>query len=160
MNISKATATPINGNDVLFGRGGKTASHVGNVRFREECSLKARDYLVSKKALKSVIAKSVVKTVQERGGRFLERESCKSDLWIEVSDERAISKASQALREKLDVRNGALRVKSIVKSIGSKPQEPKVFEQKGFVLDDMIPDEIPSHQFDPFAGLHDTDEYI
>ena len=107
------STTTIGSYDVLLGRGGKTNGSEGNINFREIVATRSQDYLHAKKPDKIHIAKSVVVAVHNQGGRFLEKKQCEmgEDIWVEVPEERALKKASQALREKLDVRNGGYRLK-------------------------------------------------
>ena len=114
--------------DVLLGRGGKTNAHEGNVFFREEVAKRTVEYLGAKKTSKIVIAKSVVTTVHDLGGRFLTLQKVGNEvMWVEVPEKRAIAKASQALRENLDVRNSCFKVKSI-KSTNVKLEVPSPSE--------------------------------
>jgi len=96
-------------NDVLLGRGGKTNSHVGNQRFRTIVTEHQTEYLNARKCDKILIARKIVATVQQRGGRFLKRSSGGSCVWELVDDKKAQLKTSQALREGLNVRNKTKR---------------------------------------------------
>ncbi|KAL7548659.1 hypothetical protein ACHAWF_011933 [Thalassiosira exigua] len=90
--------------DVLLGRG-KHANHPGNVRFRKAVEkLRPRYKSVKSAPIKYGDKKQYAKCVVDevRGlyppGRFL-KEIPKTGLWIEIGDEQAFKKASQALRE-------------------------------------------------------------
>jgi len=98
-------------NDVLCGRGGGTNNYVGNKRFRTLVSVNQKDYLLARKKDKSAIAKHIVQIVQRRGGRFLRKDTMQST-WVEVGDQKAAEKTSQALREGLDVRHKEFRGKA------------------------------------------------
>ena len=90
--------------DVLCGRGGGINSHVGNRVFRDWVAERRLDYnLASTKADKARVAKEVMNrvTIQDPPGRFLQRDPTSGigSWWIEVSEEKAMAKTSQALRE-------------------------------------------------------------
>lgn len=110
--------------DVLLGRGGATNSHVGNRIFRCIVASYQKEYLAARKKDKKGIAQLIVAKVQNNGGRFLERVD-DNENWIEVKSTRALAKASQALREGLDVRNGTVRPSKLIKEM----QPPKVMKQ-------------------------------
>jgi len=85
-------------NDVLLGRGSGVNNHHGNQVFRTLVQEQKEQYNQSKsKVEKKAIAVEIVKTVQSSDGRFLFRPS--NSFWMEVSFQKAILKASQALRE-------------------------------------------------------------
>lgn len=107
------TASPqagVGDDDVLCGRGGGTNYHIGNVRFRAVIAEHQREYLAAKRPDKERIAQVIVNIIQERGGRFLQKDE--SGTWQEVDDKKAIAKSSQALREGLDIRNKSFKVPS------------------------------------------------
>ena len=86
-------------NDVLFGRGGGTNKHVGNISFHkmvDELRAKYEYDNIECKAKKEKIARELVEFVLKRG-RFLEKG--KDGMWHVVIDGYH-TKASQALREK------------------------------------------------------------
>ena len=84
----------------MNGRGGATNSYVGNISFRKLVKQYKSDYLKAKKRDKPKVAKRVVEKIRETGGRFLERYKMTNGiLWVDIGDERAKEKASQALRE-------------------------------------------------------------
>jgi hypothetical protein len=84
--------------DVLFGRGGITNTHVGNRYFRSLVDQFVAQYSVTQRGLKRGVATSLVASVRAYGGRFLKQDE-KSKHWYEVGDEKAIEKATQSLRE-------------------------------------------------------------
>lgn len=104
-------------NDVLFGRGGGTNRHVGNIYFRDLVSEHQPAYVQARKRDKTRIAKSIVAQVRSRNGRFLRKEDGK---WIDVGDKKAAEKTSQALREGLSG-----RMREIVKEGGVGLQKLK-----------------------------------
>jgi hypothetical protein len=65
-------------------------------------------YLDAKKKEKKTIAMDCVNEVKSLGGRFLKRDD-KTGSWVEVPKAKALTKASQALRERLDVRHKKVR---------------------------------------------------
>lgn len=88
-------------NDVLCGRGGSINSHPGNERFRKLVERRKRVYLTARfKREKRLIASSIVSEIHKLKppGRFLTRDS-KTGQWINIGDEKARDKTSQALRE-------------------------------------------------------------
>jgi hypothetical protein len=90
--------------DVLCGRGGGINSHVGNRIFRDWVADRRLDYnLASTKADKARVAKEVMNkvTMQNPPGRFLQRDASGGigSWWIEITEEKAMAKTSQALRE-------------------------------------------------------------
>jgi len=113
-------------NDVLCGRGGDINVHVGNEQFRKIVESKRMEYLTARfKREKRLIASSVVKEIQNLvpPGRFLSKIQIPGrrrsrnkgpDLgWLEIDEEKAIEKSSQALRENAP----ALREKIVDESV-------------------------------------------
>jgi hypothetical protein len=86
--------------DVLFGRGGQTNRHIGNLRYRDIIALHRADYVRASKIEKPNVARRIVKAIRtgKNPGRFLRKGD--DGKWQEVSDKEAAWKASQALREK------------------------------------------------------------
>ena len=97
--------------DVLFGRGGGVAIWEGNRRFRESVAKWKSQYDATAMGSKHTIAKQLVQSWKNDGGRFVERISTITDTesivtneqWCIVSDERCVKKAFQALRSTPDV---------------------------------------------------------
>lgn len=84
--------------DVLLGRGGATNAHLGNKRFRDLVLKAQPEYIALRsRAKKSRISKSIVAAVQIQGGRFLKQDD--NGDWVEMNEDVAQKKASQALRE-------------------------------------------------------------
>ncbi len=90
----------INENDVLCGRGGTINSHSGNVKFRN-IVLQFKDAYKQARSRfdKTMISDTVVKSIRSMNppGRFLAEEY---GSWVDIGDDKARSKVSQALREK------------------------------------------------------------
>lgn len=86
--------------DVLFGRGGLTNHHIGNLRYRDIISIHRQDYIRAQKIEKPNVARRIVKAIRTglNPGRFLKKRQ--DGKWHQVSDKEAAWKASQALREK------------------------------------------------------------
>ncbi|KAL9190831.1 hypothetical protein ACHAXT_000537 [Thalassiosira profunda] len=86
--------------DVLFGRGGLTNRHIGNLRYRDIISLHRSDYVRAVKTEKPNVARRIVKAIRTgpNPGRFLKKGD--DGRWHQVNDKEAAWKASQALREK------------------------------------------------------------
>ena len=117
----------IHSNDVLLGRGGATNNNNGNIRFREIVASKQMVYLDAKKKEKKAIALECVNEVKQNGGRFLKRDDASGN-WVEVPVAAAIKKASQALRENLDVRHK--RVREAKNSTTISDPEKRIKRQK------------------------------
>jgi hypothetical protein len=81
--------------DVLFGKGGFTNSHPGNIRFREKALEFRPVYERSSKDEKYKISKLLVETFTSEGARFLEKGQ--DGEWHEVIDNGARNKARAAL---------------------------------------------------------------
>ena len=87
--------------DVLFGRGGYSNQHPGNIRFREK-AMELRPWYeaaTTTKEEKYRISELLVESVKSEGHRFLEKGE--DGLWHEVVGNGARKKASQALRERI-----------------------------------------------------------
>lgn len=98
--VSKEGIKTPHKHDVLCGRGGATYRHVGNYTFRHLALLNKDLYCRCEKNKKSKISKAIVNAIQGQNppGKFLAFDK-ESSLWKEISDEKAILKTSQALRE-------------------------------------------------------------
>lgn len=118
-NNNNATTSDFHPNDVLLGRGGVTNNHRGNKRFRQIVALAQPRYLYARKKDKRSFAEAVVDNVQASGGKFLQ---LKDGTWVEVERKRALAKASQCLRENLDVGHKSFRTKA--KASPKSPMTP------------------------------------
>lgn len=85
--------------DILFGRGGYTNSHPGNIRFREKALEFRPVYERSSKEEKYNISQMLLEAVTSEGARFLEKGQ--DGEWHQVIGNGARKKASQALRERM-----------------------------------------------------------
>lgn len=97
--------------DVLSGRGRRTVRNPGNVQFRTWVDYFRNDYHASCKADKIKISARIVAMVGCCGGRFLEFDES-SQRWLLMTDQRAMQKTSQALREDpplMPVRKGKVK---------------------------------------------------
>lgn len=65
--------TSFNDQDVLCGRGGGTLRHLGNKKYRSMIKSSKPVYLMSSKNEKTAISRSIVATIRQNNGRFLER---------------------------------------------------------------------------------------
>ena len=66
--------TELGPDDVLLGRGAPIINYVGNVKFRSLVRSRKNDYITSgRHKIKDKVAKSIMKEIQRRGGRFLKR---------------------------------------------------------------------------------------
>ena len=139
--------------DVLFGRGGYTNSHPGNIKFRNKALELRPWYESSSNEEKYNISELLLESVKSEGHRFLEKGS--DGLWHEVIGNGARKKASQALRERLkgtrrsttkrssiDIDGGNAHSSSItsVKSNGSSKRGKK---KNDVHFDDGIGDILP-----------------
>jgi hypothetical protein len=88
--------------DVLCGRHKLAFNNIGNRRLRVTVSLSLERYLASpSRQDKSLIIISIVKLIQEIGGRFLQ---WKKDHWIELGEKQAREKVGHALRDMASAR--------------------------------------------------------
>jgi hypothetical protein len=84
--------------DVLMGRGGCSNHHTGNEAYRNRILQLQPVYKALVRKKKTDFSASVVSWVQDRGGRFLNRDTVGGP-WYVVPDAMARQKVSQALRE-------------------------------------------------------------
>lgn len=89
-----------NDNDVLCGRGKGPNMYIGNCRFRDLVAQHQSIYFSMKRAEKPNMSKYLVDRVHrlKPPGRFLQLDGVTGN-WYEISDEDAIRKTGQALRE-------------------------------------------------------------
>lgn len=91
-------------NDCMFGRGGGTSNHIGNINFRLLVETFKEKYAAANKADKPKVTDEVVSQWRARKppGRFLTRTEPEESMstWFDVGDKRARRKCAQALREK------------------------------------------------------------
>lgn len=110
-------------NDVLCGRGGEIHNRAGNIRYRAWVKERREAYsLCNKKDKKMNYAHEVVNLVKtlDPPGRFLQRSITDPSQWLEITDERALHKTSQALREGAP----AIRAKAKQKQEVGRPAIP------------------------------------
>eukprot|EP00934_Nitzschia_sp_Nitz4_P005284 Nitzschia sp. Nitz4//scaffold169_size48518//19103//20803//NITZ4_007070-RA/size48518-processed-gene-0.92-mRNA-1//-1//CDS//3329538382//5274//frame0 len=84
--------------DVLCGRGGAANQHPGNITYRNLVNSNKDFYIACLKQEKLKISKSIVATIREQRGRFLDRDA-NDQTWHDIGDKKAVEKTSQALRE-------------------------------------------------------------
>ncbi|KAL9190701.1 hypothetical protein ACHAXT_000407 [Thalassiosira profunda] len=129
--------------DVLFGRGGYSNQHPGNIRFREK-AMELRPWYeaaTTTKEEKYRISELLVESVKSEGHRFLEKGE--DGLWHEVIGNGARKKASQALRERI---KGTRRTKGTASSIRSSASQGSA-SQGGladFTVEDVVGDLQPA----------------
>ena len=97
--------------DVLLGRGFPAIENEGNVRFRELVRTRSAEYHAAyRRHTKDSIARNVVDTIQQRGGRFLTQVDSLQNIrgvvlpagarvWSEADEAAVLIKAKQALRD-------------------------------------------------------------
>ena len=120
--IDESRAVEPTDDDVLFGRGGFTNTHPGNIRFRAK-ALELRPWYeqsTTSKEEKYQISDMLVESVRGFDHRFLERGE--DGLWHEVIGNGARKKASQALRERVRGKRSA-RGSGKLSSSGTKPKD-------------------------------------
>jgi len=89
-----------NENDVLFGRGKGSNNYIGNRRFRQIVAQYRDTYFETRRTDKPMMARRVMDLVRNQvpRGRFLQFDSISGN-YFEVSEDEAIRKTSQSLRE-------------------------------------------------------------
>lgn len=103
--------THLTTNDILMGRGAPLTYYEGNIKFRELVRPRKAEYVSSKNQhKKQQIAMQLYVDVERRGGRFLQKVSpadaallgapMGGNAWYMVSQNVALEKIKQALREK------------------------------------------------------------
>jgi hypothetical protein len=98
-NLEILTVKEPSREDVLFGRGGGTNFHQGNMHYRAKIKSKQRDYINARqRAIKTIIISDIIEQVHTEGGRFLKQDD-KDKLWYEVDEKEVKKKTSQTLRE-------------------------------------------------------------
>jgi len=114
--------------DVLFGRGGQTNRHIGNLRYRDIIALHRADYVRASKVEKPNVARRIVKAIRtgKNPGRFLRKGD--DGKWQEVSDKEASWKASQALREK--TRWSSMKKQKAAQEIADGSQKANEYAEK------------------------------
>lgn len=118
----KEKITKLNSNDVLCGRGSGPNDHCGNIAFRKLVSTRRKEYLTtSTRAQKAVIAKEIVNVVWslDPPGRFLEKAGGEEGCWNVTSEEKALEKVKQALRQMRHRKAESLDLSTANKSNGS-----------------------------------------
>lgn len=99
-NIPKAGAIKNPGRfDVLFGRGGGTNFHHGNMTYRKKIKAVQSAYIHARqRSVKTDIISDIIRQVKSDGGKFLKQDD-NDKLWYEVDDKEIKKKTSQTLRE-------------------------------------------------------------
>ena len=87
-----------NERDVIMGRGKRVSEWPGNIYFRQVVNEHRDAYLLAFRTTKVTIALDVIDKIHKNGGRFMTETP--DQRWVEVSQDRAIEKCCQALREK------------------------------------------------------------
>jgi hypothetical protein len=82
--------------DVLCGRGMAIRSWEGNQKYIKLINDLREDYENAKKGHKMDVVKRVLDAVQNETGRFLQK---KGEFWVEIEEEKAAFKTSQAFRD-------------------------------------------------------------
>lgn len=140
--------------DVLCGRGGNINTHTGNENFRKLIEIHKRSYLTARfKKDKRLITDTIIKTISDRGGRFLSRES-KSGLWFQVTEEKARDKTSQALRENAPKLREAIEKENEDIRRAREKEEEEIRKNEAYHRHYGTPQKHP-HSVDPYNS-HDS----
>jgi hypothetical protein len=86
--------------DILCGRSRESFHHVGNRYLRTLVAIHLKRYIVGNRTDKTQLAKEVVNTVRESGGKFIKFDD-EFNLWFEIEDKGARSKVAHAFRDSL-----------------------------------------------------------
>jgi len=111
----------LNENDVLMGRGSPSAEYSGNLRFRQLVIDRREEYLHStKRNEKHRIAMDIIDTINERGGRFLQRITT-----MEEAERLHVPPRTQAW--KMVEKGSALyvKVKQLMRDVGEGTQKKR-----------------------------------
>lgn len=104
-DISMNYVSSVGPNDVLSGRGPIPARNEGNKRFRLLIRSHRHAYTSGKRQEKQKLAHDILDEIHSRGGKFLkpvEDSRRKGKVWIELDEDRGLTKVKQALRESRD----------------------------------------------------------
>jgi len=136
--INESIAVEPTDYDVLFGRGGFTNTHPGNIRFRTK-ALELRPWYelpATTKEEKYQISDMLVESVKGYGHRFLERGE--DGLWHEVIGNGARKKASQALRERVKGKRSSAGTENKLVSSGTAGGKDDVKDLTASVTGDVV----------------------
>jgi len=97
-NKQESAEPPYTDLDCLCQRGGKASNHPGCQAFLKQKEAMQPRYRLASVEEKYQMSKELVAFVHTRGGRFLRKDN--SGKWVEIDDEAARRKASQALRDR------------------------------------------------------------
>lgn len=91
------TIETLNEHDVQLGRGAVVIKSDGNRKFRKLVLDNKDEYSsTGRHAIKDMVARRILDTIRERGGRFVRKVD---GGWIAVNDQTSLNKVKQALRE-------------------------------------------------------------
>lgn len=90
----------VHAHDILSGRGAFVNEHGGNIRLRTLCSERRDQFMAGTYAEKRALASEIVYLIHslDPPGRFLKKSNGKNE-WEELSDEKAIQKTCQVMRD-------------------------------------------------------------
>lgn len=99
----------VHDHDVLSGRGAFVNGHIGNLNFRKLCLVRKTDFDAGNYSEKRNLATEVFNQIKslDPPGRFLKRAAKTDDTtegsmegeWVELSEDKAIHKACQVMRD-------------------------------------------------------------
>ena len=106
-----------NPKDVLGGRGAAARKHQGNIDYSRLLHENRDDYVNAKKGYKKDVLNKIIASIEDGGGRFLDKHNEHDPYWIVMNKEKVHAKVSQGLRD-LRPSGGSVAVK---KRSGPKP---------------------------------------
>jgi hypothetical protein len=96
-HINKKKDNPLGAYDVICGRHKAAFDNIGNRRFRVLVALAQNKYTSAPtRALKTCVIRSIIDSVHNGGGRFLQRLAC---TWVELDAKQTHEKVGHALRD-------------------------------------------------------------
>ena len=96
--VEEGTILEASDNDVISGRGAAVNLNPGNRRFRDLCFKRKPEFDAASHAAKRRIATEIVVQTKATNARFLKRKADKGP-WHEMTDEKALLKACQVMRD-------------------------------------------------------------
>lgn len=159
--LSSPTYRPTS-HDILCGRGRGSFLHEGNKVYLSLLRQNIQTYTTTEKRVeKSLIIKSVVSSLKERGFRFLKQEE-RTEGWYELTDDECYNRTAHALRDLIrkkkpkgrrNTKKSASRSSSPTTSVSSESGEETEKKPRAHSNDNMQP--IPLQHSD-FACLSDN----
>ena len=115
------TVTELNADDVMMGRGASSSEYSGNLRLRDLVIQRRADYCSrSRRKEKHGIAMEIIQTINDRGGRFLQRITT-----IEEASALGIPPRTQAWKVVEASAPLFLKVKQLMRDVGAETQKKR-----------------------------------